>query len=459
MTEVSGVPIEERTEPSGAVARLRRLMAHDRVRATVHTMLSVGLKGFAAVSIAVAFVFASHAMDAKSFGQLTIWFNVISFVSVFAALGQDGLVVRLWNEHVSAGEHGLARGAWRFGWLVVVLGAATAAIAVATVARVWFGTGVGETIAGAAFLCTASIGFYAMTTCRNICGPLVASSLAELPWRLAMLIATGVCVLRGVPVTATLFFGMAALGGAFGIAGQLALQFRHFPAAVSTAAVEVRPRRWLRLSGGLILPAMLEAAAQYAEVILIGLLIDPVSAGAYFAAQRIAAVFPMLSTGVQNYTVGYAPRLYFEGRKDELRMLLRHAMRIMTGLAVLALLGVATLGPFLLGLFATGSDRGYDILVLLAAGYTITALAGPAGTNLLLTGHERTYLRLQSGMLALRFVAVLVLTHLFGAVGTALAVALIALPTGILLVMAHRRLIGADPSIAGLFAAEKTPGG
>ncbi len=208
-----------------------------------------------------------------------------------------------------------------------------------------------------------------------------------------------------------LFFWTGAAGLGLGILGlSLALAAR-FPKEVATAEPKTERRRWTGLTGRLMLPAVMEATSQYAEVILIGLLLDPATAGGFFAVQRIAAVFPMLSTGVLSYTYTRTPKLYFAGDKAGLQALLTQAMMVLVALVAATFLVVAATGPFLLDLFGHHYRSEYPTLLLLGLSYTITACGGTAVMNLLITGHELAYLRLQAVCLAARIVLVVLLAH------------------------------------------------
>ncbi len=200
-----------------------------------------------------------------------------------------------------------------------------------------------------------------------------------------------------------------------------------------------------------MLPAVMEATSQYAEVILIGLLLDPATAGGFFAVQRIAAVFPMLSTGVLSYTYTRTPKLYFAGDTARLQALFTQAMMVLVALVAATFLVVAAAGPFLLDLFGHHYRSEYPTLLLLGLSYTITACGGTAVMNLLITGHELAYLRLQAACLAARIVLVVLLAHPLGSMGAAVAFLLVSVPYVIGLVVANRRLLGADPSILAIF--------
>ncbi len=148
--------------------------------------------------MALVFVLASRSMTPHDFGRLTVWFNALSFVSVFAALAQDGLIVRLWFEYLGRGEHGLARGALRHGWLVTLMGASVAALAIGIGLRIVADADAEEATAGAVFVLAAASILYAGSSTRNVRDVLIPGILQELPWRTALLVMAAICLYRGV---------------------------------------------------------------------------------------------------------------------------------------------------------------------------------------------------------------------------------------------------------------------
>ncbi|BBE71095.1 lipopolysaccharide biosynthesis protein [Oharaeibacter diazotrophicus] len=424
---------------------------YGRVRSAIVPLASVLLKVVAAGTMAVVFVLASRTMTPHDFGRLSVWFNALSFVAVFAALSQDGLIVRLWFEYLARGDHGLARGAVRNGWIVSIAGALVAAAGIGIGLEILGGADGDTATAGAAFVFASAIGLYAASLTRNVRDVLVSGTIQELPWRFLLLAVSGWCLVAGEAMTPALFFWTGAAGFAASILGQRLALDRRYPAAVRKAAPAREGRRWAALTGRLLLPTLMEATSQYAEVILIGLVLDPVTAGGFFAVQRIASVFPMLSTGLLSYTFVRTPKFYFDGETDKLQAMFSQAVRLLLLFVLATLAVVAVAGPFLLGLFGPEYRDEYGTLVLLGLSYAVIACGGTAGMNLLFTGHELAYVRIQAVYLVARIALVLLLASLYGSFGAALAFLAVSAPYTLLLVVANRRRLGADPSVMSLF--------
>src|SRR5947208_1146068 len=135
------------------------------------------------------------------------------------------------------------------------------------------------------------------------------------------------------------------------------------------------------------LAALCDTTAQYFEVVVVGLVLGPEAAGAFF--------------------VGYAYHQFFLNDLCQ-HSGLRHFERLThpRTLSALAIIGVVFIVGGMLAilvggkmlLWACGADyaAAYPELLVLAIGAAIAALSGPAAQVLLLTGHEGTYPRIMA---------------------------------------------------------------
>jgi O-antigen/teichoic acid export membrane protein len=81
----------------------------------------------------------------------------------------------------------------------------------------------------------------------------------------------------------------------------------------------------------------------------------------------------------------------------------------------------AAFGPFVLGLFGPGFERGYAALLILTLGQLVSAFVGPVVNLLNMTGHQAVTARVLTASATLAVVAGLLLTQAWGAIGTAVA--------------------------------------
>ncbi|MGI3902142.1 MAG: lipopolysaccharide biosynthesis protein [Janthinobacterium lividum] len=403
------------------------------------------------------FLLAARSMSPQGFGQLAVSFNALSFLAVLAVFGQDVLVVRSWGEYTSAEAHGLALGAYRFGWIVVTVSAVGFGLVTLAVGILnpYYRFSLVEAAAGSAFLTAQILLLFAAQTTRVVVNFMVSETNRELTWRLVLLPVVVVGLWTGLSPTA--FYGAAAAGMVVAVALQLSSVRRRFPEAIRAARPEMRRSEWIRRARSMWSSAVLEAAAQYAEVLLLGLLVSPAVAGVYFVAARMANVFAMMSGGLHSYTSTHASSLYHAGQRSALQALFRSVMTMALLIAGPLIVLVAVFGNLLLDIFGRHYADGYWVLILLSIGSFTAALAGPSNGLLLVSGHERLYSRVLFAALLVRVGLITWAAPRFGAIGAAGAWTLVTGPVAIGLAAATRRLTGIDPSVFSLVGRAVPP--
>ncbi len=427
-----------------------RILAFLRARhALSGSLLSLAIKASGAVLMMVVFILAARTASTADFGHLAVTFNALSFLGVFAVLGQDTLFVRSWGEYFGR-DNGLAHGAFWFGWRVVFIcgGLAFIGVELLGILGPWQFSA-SEILAGGFFLVTAIALQYSSNTCRHILNFVVSETNRELTWRLVLLAAVLMASRYGLKPN--VFFLAAASGMLLAIGIETLALVRGFPVAVSQAPIRTRAADWLTRSRSMWMSASVEAAAQYAEVMLLGLIVSPAAAGGYFVAARVANIFAMLATGLHTYTVSYAANLYFARQTARLQGILRSvmavALSITTPILVLVILG----GAQILGLFGSHYANQTGTLLLLSGASYVATMSGPSSGILQITGHEKLYSRVIFCALLARLALLAWLAPRYGAFGAALAWASVNAPVAVGLSLACRSLCGVDPSAMSIF--------
>jgi O-antigen/teichoic acid export membrane protein len=414
-------------------------------------VLALAIKGGGAVLMIVVFTLAARAMPPAAFGEIAIWFNVLSCLAVVAVFGQENLIVRSWAEYASGGQFGLMAGAYRFGWLTSASATLLACAGLVTV-NAMIGAPLPLLALGAAiaFLAAQAMLNYASHACRQINGFRVSEFNRELTWRLVLLLAVALH-LHGDLTLATFFYAAAA-GIGLSIAIQVAATSRKFPREVAAAQPLFRTREWLERGGRMCVSASVEALSQYAEVVLLGFLVAPAETATYFIAARIANVFAMISTGLNTYTVTHAGALHFAGETRGLQTILRSVMTVAVLLgAPLLLLLVVAAGP-ILSIFGPTYASGYFPLLALASASFVVTLCGPASAILVVAGHEGLWSRIAVMSLALRVALMVYLAPRYGASGAALGWAMVNVPVMIGVSLLCRKRCGVDVSALSILS-------
>lgn len=421
----------------------------------IGAFLSLAVKVSGSLAALVMFALAARTSTIADFGLLVIAFNAVSFLAVLAVLGQDTLILRSWGEFYERAP-ALARGAITYGLRVSAFGAV-----LAVSGFVGWAAGIdgrlthADLAAVAAFLFTQTLLHYGSSLTRAVRGVFLSEPNRELTWRLPLVAALGWAMLTGGQTTIASFFAVAAAGQVAALIFQSIAVRNGMPRAIRAAEPEYATGDWTRRSAAMTTAAMAEAANQYADVVLIGALAGPVASAGYFVALRIASVFPMLTSGLHNYSASRIAELYFGGRSHELQRLLARVMLLATVLVALLMLLIGVAGPWLLALFGEGYRQEYPVLMVLAGVAAFTTLMGPGSMMLLTMGHERRYLQLVTGALALRVAALVALVPSFGILGAAIAVGIAIVPFTGLVAWLCARDTGVDPSALSILRTSR----
>lgn len=417
--------------------------------------LALGLKvGSSALNFLMLTLIA-RSMDAAEFGVFAFWFNALLFGAVVAGLGQERLILRHWTEYSTTGAWDLARGVVRFATGVTIAGSLAAAAALVLAGAI---RGQDPLLTGAAaiFLVLQTLFFFTAHLNRAVIG-IFSGDVHEMTWRAVVIAATGTALLTRTELHAAHVLVVASAGMAIGLAAQVVTVARRLPAAFRAAARRAEIRAWTARSLRIAIGGNLEAAAQYLEVVAVGLVLSPAAAGAYFVAARLANLFLMISTGLDSYTTRQIPRQHFAHGRAGVTDTLRKVALMTAGPVVVGLAGTVLFGRPILALFGESFVAAYPVLVILSAGTACLALAGPAMPVLVLTGHEGIYSVFLGASLALRLAALLVLAHLYGPVGAALGSAAAIVAGAVALNIACRRRAGLDPAVTVLLSPRPRP--
>lgn len=389
---------------------------------------------------------AARQMQPSEFGTFAIWFNVISFLAVIAMCGQETLIVRSWNEYVHQRRYDLARGALSFGALVCVVAALAVAGAVAAASLLGRGAAPGLVLAACLFLVVQTLIWFTSNAARTIVGFVFGEGLRE-TWRVMVALAALTIGLMGMRLTTESFFLLCVGAVSAIICLQVIAIVKSLPAGVRRARPTRDVAAWSRRSLPMWSGSLLDASGQYLEVMLLGLLLSPVAAGGYFVAARLANAFAMVAGGMANYAASTIASLYHENRRIELQQELRTIALTIAALVAVGAIAMFALGDVLLMMFGRSYVDQYPILAILSIGTAFAALGGPATYVLLLTGHESRYSIVVVIGLALRFVALVLFTPVFGPLAAATAWSISSVAMTIALSIVCRQLVGIDPSI------------
>ena len=429
-----------------------QLIRRDVTRGVAGTIfLKVGSGGLAFAM----FSLAAHAMSPAAFGDFATWLSVAQIASVVGLLGQELLLVRFLNEYQVKEQPGLTKGVLLASLKTSSVAMLIAIAAIAVVAGIrgenWL-----LVIALCAFTAVNAGLMLGSQIARSLVGILMGEGNREFFWRVAVvLILLGVLLGHGRLEPVELFALMASAMG-LGLIVQVVSVVRALPDFGAVPAGS-EAARWRSSAVRFWLASILEAANQYFDVILVYWMLDPATAGVYFAASRLANIFAMLSAALYTFAARRLPSLYFSKNHREFERTL-HLMAEVTAVCVVAGLVIIWLGaPYLLGLFGPHFADQQWVLIVLAIGTAFQAAGGPSAAILQLTGHEGEYVPVVAANVVLRLLGFVVLIPWLGVSGAAVSATVsLALATVVLNVLCRRRT-GVDPSVLVLVRSFRSP--
>ena len=113
--------------------------------------------------------------------------------------------------------------------------------------------------------------------------------------------------------------------------------------------------------------------------------------------------------------------LFYKENKAELQSMLNSGMIFVTTTSLAAFIAIIIFGDSILSLFGDEFKAGHHLLIILATGQLINALAGPAAYILGLTGAERTVAKTMTNGVILNIALNYTLIPFFGPTGAAIA--------------------------------------
>jgi O-antigen/teichoic acid export membrane protein len=183
--------------------------------------------------------------------------------------------------------------------------------------------------------------------------------------------------------------------------------------------------------------------SQQADVLIVGTYFDAAAAGIYGAASQLSLPLGLALASVTYVAQPMVADLY--ARKDHQR--LQSLIRVVTwasgGLAIAIAGIVILLGPWLLGLYRPEFREGYPVLVILVLSQIVQGIGGHLpGYMLTMTAHERAAAAITGASAVVNASLAIILTPIFGPVGTASATLTTAVGRAIVLRVYIRRRMG-----------------
>jgi O-antigen/teichoic acid export membrane protein len=404
------------------------------------------------------YVILARLMGVVEYGYFAFGLSLATILAIGANYGQQTAILRYWPEAMVASQPQKALEALRSGGAVTILAGVGISVLLLGVGAVSDGLGVPAVhlYAAATLVLPLALAEYWSSALRAQGSVWTALTPRDIVWRLGLPLLVVALYYTGVTLT-----GAAALLLTATVLGlSLALQFvlartRRYEIAAGTAGLGTYWRERGTPSRSFFLGTVLDSAALNVDIIFVGLLVAPAAAGVYFNAFRTAGLLTLFMFAITLVVAPMVARHYHAGemRKAQAITALCAWAGFVFSLAVFA--GFLLFGDVILGLFGEGQEQGKTILILLSVGLLFDAATGPSRIVLMMTGHERQYVRIFGSIVVAGMLAQLLVIPIYGLLGAAIMNMISRIAAQLAIAWFANRKIGLDTTLLGAFLVNR----
>jgi len=200
---------------------------------------------------------------------------------------------------------------------------------------------------------------------------------------------------------------------------------------------------WNALSGLLVVGVAQMVVSQTLDLLVIGTILSTSESGLYGAASQLTLLLNFGQMSVNFVAAPMIADLYARRRTAELQRLIRLVMAASALVTLPVLLGLILFGPYILRLYGPGFEAAYPVLVVLSLAAAWVGLMGSlAGFLLTMTDYQKDAAWIIGASAALNLALTLVLTPMFGMMGTASATLVATVARGLALAVFIRKRMG-----------------
>ncbi|MBK6510398.1 MAG: lipopolysaccharide biosynthesis protein [Haliea sp.] len=267
------------------------------------------------------------------------------------------------------------------------------------------------------------------------------------------LLATALWWIGGLYLSGMMTLFLVGLSVIFVLIGQMTIFHRRQDQLLAVAteprrqSLEFRPEQLLPTARPIFLARIGSLTIEYSNVLLVGFLAGPATAGAYFAAERLAQLSSIPVSIVSSVNQPEMAAAVARGHRKLLHDLTRQAAH--TGLwpTLVITLTLAIFAGSLLSLFGHEFASASPVLIILVFGVLAKTAAGPVDDLVLMTGNQHFLPRVMMFTALLHLLGLSLLVPALGAVGAAITSAFSGLLSAIWLMRFVRRELAINPTI------------
>jgi O-antigen/teichoic acid export membrane protein len=442
-------------------ARLARMLKNDALLAKLMGpgLISLVVKVTSAGLSYLMLVAFARMLPAEDYGYFGVMTNVAIVVSTICMLGLPLGAMRFWPAHMERKEPELAKGFVQssqklLAWVSVGLLFIALALTWTGLSTRFFGFTSGALLVAVfATLLALSEFLSSLLRAQN----LTAWALVprDILWRVFAPFAAGaVLYFSGLASGQIAILCCVVVLGVLTLV-QFGIAWRATQRIVGNIAARTNWQSWrgplIPLAGASVLFAMV----QQLDVVVVGSLLGPIEAGSYFAAQKTASLMGLVMIAGGMVAAPLMSAAFQGGRIMELQRICKFLSVAIAGVTLCGFGLLAIIGDRLLALFDPAYVSQYGLLMVLALGYAIDALAGPTAYLMQMTKLESAYLKIMAMSYFVVLALQLALVPHYGAVAAAAATTIGYVIWNVTAIFLLRREVGVDSSLFSFFLAPK----
>jgi len=375
-------------------------------------------------------VYLARVLGANALGVYTLGMTIVGFLGIFNALGLPKSAVRFVATYRGTGQFDLLRG-FIGRSLLILLGCNLLLGAVVLVIGPWVAVRFYHTP-----LLTNYMGLFALIMILGVLNTFLSEVLVGYK-----AVAQRTVITSFISSPATMIFTFAFIAMGFGLRGYILAQVISASVVLALLAVtawKFTPRlarsfsarfpplekNVISFSTAVFGLGFLGFFTSTADKVLIGFYLNVRAVGTYAVASSLVAFVPVLLQSVNQIFSPTIADLYARKQSELLGRLFQTLTRWIFGLTVPLAMVMMLFAPALMRIFGRDFEAGWPILVIGTVGQLINCGVGSAGTLLLMSGNQRSLIKIQTVMALLMVILNVVLIPRWGITGAAVSAAL-----------------------------------
>lgn len=401
------------------------------------------------------YVILSRSMGADEYGYFAFGLSLATILAIGANFGQQTAILRYWPEDMVAGRPDRARSALRSGGAITLIAGlviSAGVVAVAAIAGLMTRDPVAHLFAAAALVLPLAFAEYWSSVLRAQGSVWTGLAPRDLIWRLVLPLA--VLALWGVGVMLSGWVALLLTAATLALA--LALQFglarrRRYDIAIGFDTLKAYWAERGAAGRSFFLGTVLDSAALNMDTIFVGLLVAPAVAGTYFNAFRTAGLLTLFMFAITLVVAPMVSRHYHAGEMKKAQAITALCAWAGFLFSLVVFAGFLVFGDQVMGLFGGSHEQGALLLVILSIGLLFDAATGPSRIVMMMTGHERAYVRIFGVAILIGMVVQVPVIMAYGALGAAIVNTLARIAAQLAIAWYSHRRIGLDTTLLGAF--------